>query len=115
MIFTYATLEAAKEAIPEFCRVKEQDVFIWYVKYPCGEEYQLRTRDQLFSKESKQIVYKYYLSVNYHFEGRDNAMRELKVWEQKLGENIELERHTKTEKGYPVFSHYSLKILRCLI
>lgn len=111
MIFTYATLEGAKEAIPEFCKEKEQDVFVWYVKYPYGEEYQLRTRRQVFSEKSEQIVYKYYLSIDYHFEGRDNALRELNIWKERLGENIELERHTRTEKGYPKFSHYSLKIL----
>lgn len=111
MIFTYETLEGAKEAIPDFCKESEQDVFVWYVKYPFGEEFQIRTRGQVFSEESKQIVYKYYLPISYHFEGRGNALRELNIWKQRLGEDIELERHTKTEKGYPKFSHYSLKIL----
>ncbi len=108
MINTYSTKEDAIAAIPEFCKIKEQDIFVCHVCYPFGEEWSLRTRDQIFSEESFSIIHKYYLPINHHFIERDNAIREKQVWEMRLNTEIELERHTKVKKGYPTFSHYTL-------
>lgn len=109
MIYTYSRLEAAKKAIPEFCRVREQDVFIVHVKCPSTEEWCLRTRDEIFSEDSPGIVHKYYLPFAHRFNNLDNAQREADVWSRRLNLPITLERHIKIEKGYKVFSHYTLK------
>ena len=109
MIYTYSRLEAAKKALLEFFQIREQDVFIVHVKYPSGEEWSLRTRDELFSKDSP-VIYGHQLPhFEHHFKDRDNALREANNQSQRLGIPITLERHIKMEKGYKVFSHYTLK------
>ena len=111
MIYTYTTKESAIAAIPEFCEVNEQDVFVVHVKYQSGDEYSLRKRDEIFHEDAPSIVYKFFLPIEHTFKDRDNALREGEVWKQRLGEDIELERHTRTEKGYKIFSHYSLNVV----
>ena len=109
MICTYSQLGAAIKAIPDFCKTREQDVFIVHIKCPSSEEWCLRTRDEIFSEDSPGIVHKYYLPFGHHFNDLDNAQREAGVWSRRLDLHITLERHIRIEKGYKVFSHYSLK------
>ena len=115
MINTFSELENAVKAIPDFCRQEEQDVFVVHVKCKSCEEWSLRLRNQIFDEDSPCIAHKYYLPINHRFKDRENAQREADIWSQRLGKYVGLERHIKTEKGYKIFSHYSLKILSCLI
>ncbi len=110
MIYTYSTKEKAIEAIPGFCKKMEQDVFVYYVPYPHGEEWSLRMRDQILDEDSTRIEHKYYLPIEHHFADRDNVLRESVVWEKRLGQKLTIDRHCKTERGYPIFSHYTLKV-----
>ena len=109
MINTFSELETAVMAIPDFCKQEEQDVFVVHVKCKSGEEWSLRFRDQIFHEDSPCIAYKYYLPFSHKFADRDNAQREADIWSERLDKEITLDRHVKVEKGYPVFSHYSLK------
>ncbi len=109
MISTYSTRENAISAVPAFCSVKEQDVFVMNIKCPYGEEFSLRTRDQILNEESENISYKYYLPFEHCFINSDNAKREAGIWSQRLGKEITLDRHYKFKKGYKIFSHYTLK------
>ncbi len=109
MINTHESLDSAKQAIPNFCKMYEQDIFVYHVKYQFGEEYSLRTRDQVMSEESPWIVHKFYLPITHHFSDRDNVLREANVWQDRLSKNVTIDRHCCTEKGYKVFSHYTLK------
>ena len=109
MIYTYTTLESAKDAVPGFCKKHEQDVFICKVDYPFSEEFSLRTRKQVMSEDSRYIAYKYYLPITHHFSDRDNVMREAHIWQDRLNKNVSIDRHCCTQKGYKIFSHYTLK------
>ena len=109
MIYTHESLDSAKEAIPDFCKRYEQDIFVYHVKYQFGEEFSLRTRDQVMNEDSPCIVHKFFLPITHHFSDRDNVLREADVWQDRLDKNITIDRHCCTEKGYKVFSHYTLK------
>ena len=109
MIYTYESLDSAKDAIPDFCKKHEQDIFVYRVDYPFGDEYSLRTRDQVMSEESPNVVHKFYLPITHHFSDRDNVLREANIWQERLHQNVTIDRETRTEKGYKVFSHYTLK------
>lgn len=106
MINTYSTKEKAIAAIPEFCKEKEQDVFVYVVNCQSTVEFSLRTRDQIMSLDN--IIYEYYLPEDYQFVNRDNALREAQVREQRLKRKIIVNRHFKTEKGYRILSYYTL-------
>jgi len=110
MIYTYSTLDGAIDAIPEFCKENEQDVFIVKINYPYGNEFHLRKRDEIFSEESENIIHKYYLPFDHEFMCRDNALRECAVWSLRLNKRIILDRHYKYKNGYRILNHYTLKI-----
>jgi len=110
MIYTYSTLDGAIDAIPEFCEENEQDVFVCKINYPCGVEFHLRRRDEIFSEESESIIYKHYLPFDHEFADRDNALRECAVWSTRLNKQVDLDRHYKQKNGYRILNHYTLKI-----
>ena len=109
MICTHSSQESAIEAIPDFCCENEQDVFVYRIDYPYGAEYSMRLRDEIMDENSANIVYKYYLPIEYHFKNRDNAYRESEVWMQRLGIRVLVDRHYKTEDNYKILSYYTLK------
>lgn len=109
MIYTYTSLDSAKNAIPRFCERHEQDIFVYHVTYQFGEEFSLRTRDEVLSEDSPNIVHKFYLPITHRFAGRDNVLREANIWQDRLNKNVTIDRHCCTEKGYKIFSHYTLK------
>jgi len=106
MINTFSAKDNAIAAIPEFCKVKEQDVFVCHITYPFGEEWSLRLRNEIMCKDN--VVYEYFLPITHHFVDRDNAIREAGVWEGKLNRAVIIDRNYKYEKGYKIFSHYTL-------
>lgn len=110
MISTYSTQESAIEAIPDFCCENEQDVFIYKVIYPSGSQFRLLLRDEVMDENSVNIVYKYYLPIEYHFKNRDNAYRESEIWSDRLSMLVEVNRHYKTKNNYKILSYYTLKI-----
>ncbi len=110
MIITYETKESAIGAIPEFCEKMEQDVFVHRVKYPYGEEFSLRTRKEIMGEDMPSIVHKFYLPFDHEFAERDNAYREARIQEDRKRMSVTVERHYRWEKGYKIFSHYTLKV-----
>ena len=108
MINTFSSCQSAIDAIPDFCSQVEQDIFVYYVRYPWGEEWSLRTRDQVMDVKSENIVYEFYLPIDHRFCFRDNAIREAEVWMQRLNQAVTLDRHINIKKGYKEFSHYTL-------
>jgi len=110
MISTYSSDWKAIAAIPDFCSEVEQDIFVYHIQYPQGEEFSLRMRNQVMSEESPQIIHKYYLPFDHHFKDRDNARREQQIWTVRLNRPVSLERHIRYERGYKIFSHYTLKV-----
>lgn len=102
----YSTYDLAKEKAEERMKELETDIFICRTKFNSGEEYTLKTRDELISHAS--FIYMVQLPFHHRFANRDNAIREASIFEKKMDRKVMIEKHTYEENGYNIFSHYSL-------
>ena len=101
----YSTYELARKMANERMRELEQDIFICHTKFRSGEEFVLKTTDQVFG----DYLYMLPLPLGYHFKDKKNAQREADKFKDKLNKNILVETITYEENGYTYISHYSLK------
>ena len=101
----YSTYEEAKAKAHERQKELERDIFICHTKYPSGEEFTLKTGDEV---TCGSYLYMLKLSFDHHFASRKNAEREANriagieykpVW---VGKKIE------KENGYQVIKYYYL-------
>ncbi len=100
----YSTYGLAKKMAEERLKELESDIFICHSKYRSGEEFILKTRGEVFG----DYLYMLQLPFNHHFKKRDNALRESKQFEEKLGKPVMIEKITYEENGYIKLSHYAL-------
>lgn len=102
----YSTYELAKAMAHERMKELEQDIYICRTEFKSGEEFTLKTRSEMMSCAS--YLYIVQIPFKHKFKKRDNALRESKAFEYKLGKPVIIEKHTYEENGYNKFSHYSL-------
>jgi len=102
----YSTYDLAKEMAQERQRELEQDIFICRSSYLSGEEFTLKTRDQLMKCSS--YLYMLELPFRHHFKTKQSAEREADVFTSKKGRPVYVKKKTYEENGYIKTSHYYL-------
>lgn len=103
----YATYEIAKEKAIEKMEELEQDIFICLSHYPSGNEYILKTRNELmFCSKWLRIIE---IPIDFKFTNKENAEREARMIRKKTGKKYILIDTVKIKQnGYNKFSHYEL-------
>ena len=110
----YSTYELAKEMAEERMRELEQDIFICRTKFKSGEEFTLKTRDEMMKCNSYLHVIG--LPFRHRFKIKKNAEREASVFASKKGAPVYVKKKTYQEKGYTKTSHFYLTYVEpCLI
>ena len=102
----YSTYELAREMAEERMKELEQDILICRTKFISGEEFTLKTRDEMM--QCSDYLYMVQIPFNHHFKKRDNALRESRVFEEKLGKSVMIEKITYEQNGYTLTSHFAL-------
>ena len=102
----YSSYELAKIMAEERMKELETDIFICRSKFKSGEEFILRPRSEM--AECNSYLHVIQLPFNFRFRDKLHALRESKVFEQKTGKPVMIERHTYEENGYNKFSHFQL-------
>ena len=102
----YSNYPLAKDMAEERMDELEQDVFICKVNYHSGNEFVLRTKDEMM--RDGDFLYHQMLPFKHKFTFRDNALREAKKFAKKLKKRVLIDRVTYTEKGYEKISHHIL-------
>jgi hypothetical protein len=101
----YSNYELAKEMAEEKMREIEQDVFICHSKYQSGEEFVLKTRDQL---SCNSYLYMVSLPFKHRFANKQNAEREAGIFASKKGRPVYVKPRTYIQNGYKKIKHYYL-------
>ena len=101
----YSTYELAKERAKDKMREIEQDIFICHSKYKSGEEFTLKTRDEL---TCNAYLYMVALPFKYRFRQKKNAKREADVFASKKGKPVYFDKKIETMNGYPIIKYYYL-------
>ena len=102
----YSNYSLAKNMAEERMGELEQDIFICKVNYHSGQEFVLRTKDEMM--RLGDCLYHQQLPFRHKFNTWDNAVRESKKFRKKLKKKIRIDKITTEDKGYELFSHYAL-------
>ena len=104
----YSTYELAKEMAEERARELEQDIFICRTKFRSGEEFTLKTCNEMRSCNTYLHMVK--LPFLHHFKTKTNAKREAEKFPQKHDIPPCAEPFIEVISGYPTILHYYIKI-----
>ena len=110
MGIVYTTYELAKEKAIEMMEELEQDIFICSTKFPSGEEFVLKTCNELM--HCTKWLYLQEVPIDHKFINKDNAINAgRKIREKQRKRFILVDTVRKRKNGYSNISHYEL----CLI
>jgi len=101
----YSTYELAKKKAYEKLRELEQDVFICGSKYKSGEEFTLRTRDEL---SCGAYLYMLALPFKHRFNNKNNANREADIFASKEMKAVYVDKMIEKINGYDIIKYYYL-------
>jgi len=101
----YSTYEMAKEKAQERLIELEQDIFICKSTYLSGEEFILKTRDDLTCRTH---IYMVEVPFRHHFADKKNAEREASVFASKKGRPVYVKKKVEVKNGYPFTKYYYL-------
>lgn len=102
----YSTYELAKKMAYERQRELEQDIFICKSNYQSGQEFTLKTKDEMMS--CNNYLHMLQLSFRHHFGRRANAEREADKFASKKGLPVYVKTKTKLIGGYDTILYYYL-------
>jgi hypothetical protein len=102
----YSTYEIAHKMSEEKMNELEQDIFICLTKYPSGQEFTLKTRNEIMS--CTDYVYQRSLPFRHHFATKANAEREASIFASKKGRPVYVRRKTDIQNGYIVTKYFYL-------
>ena len=100
----YSTYELAREKAEERMKELEQDIFICCSKFASGQEFTLKTRNQVLG----DYLYMLELPFRHRFQDKKNAEREASMFASKKGRPVYVKRRTETINGYVVTKHFYL-------
>lgn len=106
----YSTYELAREKAQERMKELEQDIFICHSKYKSGEEFILKTRDEL---TCTTYLYMLALPFRHRFGNKSNAERESGIFASKKGKPVYVKKKTEKVNGYDIIKHYYLTYKLC--
>jgi len=101
----YSTYDLAKEKAIDKMNELEQDVFICHSKYISGEEFTLKTRDEL---TCNNYLYMVEIPFRHRFKDKSNAQREASIFASKKGRPVYIKPRRKIISGYDIIQHYYL-------
>lgn len=102
----YSTYELAKKMAEERMDELEQDIFICKSIFKSGEEFTLKTRNELIGH--KNYLYMVALSFRHKFRDKQNAEREADIFTSKKGLPTYVKKKTEIENGYVRIKYYYL-------
>ncbi len=106
----YSTYDLAKDKAPEKLGELEQDIFICKSKYLSGEEFTLKTRDEL---TCSTYLYMLALPFRHRFRNKDNARREAGVFASKKGRPVYVKKKIEKQNGYDIIKYHYLTYIEC--
>ena len=108
----YSNYELAKTMAEERMKELEQDIFICKSKFQSGEEFTLKTIDEMMDCNTHLHVIS--LPFRHRFVTKKNAEREASKFTSKKGVPIYVKKRTEVENGYIKIKHYYLTHKECL-
>jgi len=108
----YSDYETAKEKAHERQKELEQDIFICHTKYPSGNEFTLKTRNEL---TCGNYLYMLKLPFTHRFASKKNAEREANRIAGIEYKPVWVDKHTEEENGYTIIKYYYLTYTPCSI
>ena len=107
----YSTYEKAKYMAYERMKELEQDIFICHSAYKSGEEFVLKTRNEM---SCTSYLYMLELPFKHKFKNKKNAEREASTFASKRGKPVYFNKKINLINGYNKISHYYLTHIECL-
>ena len=100
----YSTYEMAKEMAEERQGELEQDIFICPSKYKSGNEFLLKTREQVFG----DYLYMLAIPFRHHYKDKQNAIREADMFVSKKGRPVYVKPKYEIQNGYKMTIYHYL-------
>lgn len=107
----YSDYETAKEMAEEKMKELECDIFICKSKFQSGEEFTLKTIDEMSCSTYLHIIS---LPFRHHFVLKKNAEREASKFISKKGVSVYVNKKTEIVNGYVTIKYYYLTHKECL-
>jgi len=102
----FSTYELAREKANDRLKDVEQDIFICSCCYRSGQEFILKTRDELV--RNGDFLYHLRLPFKHRFKIKENAEREAEKFASNSGKPVYVRKKTTTENGYVKILYYYL-------
>ena len=108
----YSTYELAKKMAYERQAELEQDIYICHTKYKSGQEFLLKTEDDLTCGNYLHIVP---IPFRFHYKSKPNAEREASKFASKKGRPVYVRTKSEIQNGYRKIKYYYLTYKECSI
>ena len=105
----WSTYDLAKSKAEEKMDELECDIFICHSNYLSGEEFTLKTREEVFG----DYLYMVEIPFRHRFKTKPNADREAGIFATKKGRPVYVKKRRKIINGYNTIQHYYLTYIEC--